>query len=236
MASKKQVLPTDDPSDDDTATSFSDTPTDDDDSKSDEDSQESTMDDSEETTDDEASDDDSQAGAAAAVATGAPMFKTKDLQDKVQIMLEHLQEWWEEQHQLLDVMSNENLPCDSLRQMSDKIDTLLDNSLDELIKNADANPAVFPVGPLVGLTKAIKKYTFLKVGQLCCQKGRSSKCGPAAKAALQVLARFRDSATDVYAELLKDSENPSETEMDTPEIENLIRELHLDDMMTKPRA
>lgn len=178
------------------------------------------------------------------------LFATPKIQSSVHIMLTHLQEWWEHSEQLLQVMADKKLPCNTLRQMSDDIDTMLDKAISNLIETVSSDPSVFPVAALISTTRAIKKYLFLKVGEVCCQAGNEDKCAKMANVALTSLKKFRTSATDFYDQLLAHmiesmdqlDKQPDVDEFTTPDIKNLLDALttksdtqKTPDVQTKPK-
>lgn len=144
-------------------------------------------------------------------------------------MLSHLSEWWTDSEQLLQLMASKSLPCKTLEGMSDKIDKLLDNAIETIINSPGAEPAVFPMTRIVQLTREIKRYLFLKVGEVCCQKGNADKCAATAKTALVSLKKFRTAAHGVYdtmiAQALDGLDESPGPGMDTPEIEALLKQL-----------
>ena len=168
------------------------------------------------------------------------LFATPQMQSAVHVMLTHLQEWWEHSEGLLQMMAAKKLPCASIKKMSDEIDTMLDKSISKLIETYSSDPSAFPISALVGTTRAIKKYLFLKVGEVCCQAGREDACAKMANVALVSLKKFRNSATDFYDQLLANLVQSMETstatqdgeEFTTPDLQNLLAELSANPQMT----
>jgi hypothetical protein len=189
-------------------------------------------------------------GSASALSTPAPpkdqgqLFATPAMQTGVHKMLTHLQEWWDHSEGLLHAMAEKNLPCASLTKMSDQIDRMVDKSIEKLIKSVAADPAVFPIAALVGTTRDIKKYLFLKVGEVCCQGGRQDECAKMANRALVALKKFRNSAADFYDQMIAHvisgmtaAENTPAAgggDISTPELENLLKQLQ--EAPARPRA
>lgn len=185
-------------------------------------------------------------------ARNQQLFATPQIQSAVHVMLTHLQEWWEHSEGLLQMMAAKQLPCSSLKKMSDEIDTMLDKAISKLIETYSSDPSAFPIAAIISTTRAIKKYLFLKVGEVCCQAGREDACAKMANAALVSLKKFRNSATDFYdhllANLVQSMELSTTTEDDeaftTPDLKNLLGELtafpqmpdktNKTDMSTKP--
>uniref|UniRef100_A0A6C0C2G7 Uncharacterized protein n=1 Tax=viral metagenome TaxID=1070528 RepID=A0A6C0C2G7_9ZZZZ len=161
------------------------------------------------------------------------LFATAPMQSSVHTMLTHLQEWWEHSEQLLQMMAAKQLPCSSLKKMSDEIDTMLDKAISKLIETYSSDPSVFPVAAIISTTRAIKKYLFLKVGEVCCQVGKEDACAKMANVSLVSLKKFRNSATDFYdqllAHLVQSMEAATTTKDDeafsTPDLQNLLSEL-----------
>lgn len=149
-------------------------------------------------------------------------------------MLTHLQEWWEHSETLLQMMAKKKLPCSSLEKMSDQIDKMVDKSIEKLIKSFAADPAIFPVAAIVATTRDIKKYLFLKVGEVCCQGGNQDNCAKMANKALVALKKFRTSAADFYDQMIAhvisgmnapDADSGAADDIATPELENILKQM-----------
>lgn len=179
--------------------------------------------------------------ATASTPDNNQIFATPQMQSAVHAMLTHLQEWWEHSEGLLQLMADKQLPCNSLKKMSDDIDTMLDKSISKLIETYSSDPSHFPISVLIDTTRTIKKYLFMKVGEVCCQAGKGDDCAKAAKAALLSLKKFRNSATNFYDEMLShlvqgmsasDNAAPTSQDFDTPQLEALMDSLRLNDKPT----
>lgn len=157
------------------------------------------------------------------------LFASPAIQAAIHTMLSHLQTWWEDSEHLLQLMADKQLPCDTLTKLSDQIDTMLDKSIEKLIKTAASDPSVFPIQDLVGTSRTIKKYVFLKVGEVCCQKGEQDECAQAAKKALVSLKKVRNAGADAYdemiAHLLTNTGDTGDEAITTPELDALLRQL-----------
>jgi hypothetical protein len=141
----------------------------------------------------------------AAPPPGNPVKQSPNMQRAMGLLLKELQDWWMRSEQLMELMQDRQLPCDSLQKMSDRIDSLMDTSLDSMVKSQQAaDPNVLPIHAIIGLTRSIKRYIFLKVGQVCCQKGNQDKCAKAANRALNSMKKFRTSAVGLYDAVIQD--------------------------------
>jgi len=141
-------------------------------------------------------------GGSKVSAQKGQLFATPEMQSSVHKMLSHLQEWWEHSEELLEMMANKKLPCKSLVSMSEEIDNMLDKSISKLIEDVSIDPGAFPVAALISTARDIKKYLFLKVGEICCQAGKEDECAKMANKALVSLKKFRNSAGDLYDTIL----------------------------------
>lgn len=172
------------------------------------------------------------------------LFATPEMQAGVHNMLTHLQEWWEHSEVLLHLMADKKLPCSSLNKMSDHIDKMVDKSIEKLIKSFAVDPAVFPIAAIVSTTRDIKKYLFLKVGEVCCQGGNQDSCAKMANKALVALKKFRNSAADFYDHMIAhvisgmtaadDAMAPGSDDIATPELENILKQLQEAPMTPEP--
>ena len=158
------------------------------------------------------------------------LFQSPAIQAAVHKMLTHLQDWWKDSEHLLQLMADKQLPCDTLTKLSDQIDTMLDKSIEKLIKTAASDPSVFPIQDLVGTSRTIKKYVFLKVGEVCCQKGEQDECAEAAKKALVSLKKVRNAGADAYDEMIahlltNSEEGAADDVISTPELDALLTQL-----------
>jgi hypothetical protein len=164
-------------------------------------------------------------------AQTSPLLAPGPLQHAMHTMLAHLQNWWIDSEEVLQLLADKNLPCDQLKSMSDDIDKLLDKSIEKLVSDYDSDPITFPVTSLMGAAKNIKKYLFLKVGQICCQQGNQDKCASAAKKALKSLSKFKDSAGTFYdalvAQALQSKPDPGYDAVE-PSLDKLFKQLRLD--------
>ena len=166
-------------------------------------------------------------GSAVKAPEAAHMEITPKMQMVIHKMLSCLQRWWEDSERLLKIMAEKKLPCDSMKKMSNEIDEMLDKAI-SLIAAGDTDPAVLPVAEIVHVAREIKRYVFLKVGELCCQSGNTDKCAKAANTALVTLKKFRNSANNLYdemiAQVLQEMETP-DVHHDNPELIKLIEQM-----------
>ena len=166
-------------------------------------------------------------GSAVKAPDAAHMEITPKMQMVIHKMLSCLQRWWEDSERLLKIMAEKKLPCDSMKKMSNEIDEMLDKAI-SLIAAGDTDPAVLPVAEIVHAAREIKRYVFLKVGELCCQSGNTDKCAKAANTALVTLKKFRNSANNLYdemiAQVLQEMETP-DVHHDNPELMKLIEQM-----------
>ena len=130
------------------------------------------------------------------------LFVNPKVQTAIHSMLSDLQQWWQECEVLLELMSRKKLNCGTLRQMSDHLDKTLDVAIETLITTPNADPDVFPMDGVLGISKEIKKYLFSKIGEVCCQAGKQDKCALLAKTALKALKKFKTSAGMFYDQMI----------------------------------
>ena len=180
---------------------------------------------------------------AAPAKNQGQLFATPEMQAGVHTMLTHLQEWWEHSEVLMQLMAKKKLPCSSLEKMSDQIDKMVDKSIEKLIKSFSSDPAAFPIAAVVSTTRDIKKYLFLKVGEVCCQGGNQDACAKMANKALISLKKFRNSATDFYDQMIAhviagmtahDDMADKADDISTPELENILRQMQAAPMTPLP--
>ncbi len=154
------------------------------------------------------------------------LFASPAIQAAIHTMLTHLQAWWQESEHLLQLMADKKLPCDTLMKLSDQIDSMLDKAIEKLITSAATDPSVFPIQELVGTSRTVKKYVFLKVGEVCCQQGMQDECAEAANKALVSLKKVRNAGADTYDEMIAHLlTSTQEDTMSTPELEDLLSAL-----------
>ena len=131
------------------------------------------------------------------------LFATPTIQLFTNYLLKHLEQWWDESEKLLKIMASNKISCDRIMKMSDKIDSMLEESIMGMIRELSTDPAAFPVASLVSATRKIKRSVLYKTGLVCCKNNHQDECAAAASAALKALKRFRNSATNLYDELLR---------------------------------
>ena len=157
---------------------------------------------------------------------------TPTMQMAMHKMLTYLQQWWKDSERLLQTMVAHNLPCDSLKKMSNDIDQMLDKAIGKIAKGV-LDPSVFPIADIVHVARNMKRYVFLKVGEICCQAGNEDKCAKAANVALVTLKKFRNSANNVYDEMIAqvlqamDSASDEEDELATPDMTKLLKQMRM---------
>jgi len=149
------------------------------------------------------------------------LFDFPELQKSVRILLTHLKNWWDESEKLLGLMADKQLPCDTLVKLSDKIDQMLDKAIESMLHKTESDPNYFPLQAVTDMSKEIKRYVFLKVGQVCCKQGNQDKCSKAAKKALMSLKQVRTSAVGVYDQLIINmfNDQPTASSASTPDSE-----------------
>jgi hypothetical protein len=182
--------------------------------------------------DSDSSDEDDPHVAPTPAAPPAPQKQSPTMQRAMALLLKELQDWWMRSEHLMELMRDKQLPCESLQKMSDRIDTLMDTSLDHMVSNEKtSDPSVIPIHAIIKLTRSIKKYIFLKVGQVCCQKGNQDKCAKAANRALGSMKNFRTSAVGLYDAAIQDmldeldKQDPNPVEDSDTDIETLFEDL-----------
>jgi hypothetical protein len=97
-----------------------------------------------------------------------------------------------------------------------------------MLKSSVVDPSAFPIAALVQSARSIKKYVFLKVGEVCCQAGNKDNCAKMAKNALVSLKKFRNSANDLYDHMIAqvlDAMDSEEDDIATPEMNELLKQM-----------